>query len=209
MRGRFCSGSQALKPSVRRSVTASATRPHGRAEWARERTPDFALRGERKAEAIYEVSNSCSDFSRLCSFPHSRPKESSDPDEVARCPRFLDIPLHLPVLAQLDHRLPELQRPHSSMPSRAQTVESVTLVEGHAFPTGKTFAGQDSLPKLPVPPLEDTMKRYVKALEGLQVRSASPQDDSLRGSGGEAGKERAEACAAGHAGRGPTKSELV
>lgn len=37
--------------------------------------------------------------------------------------------------------------------------------------TGKTFAGQDELPKLPVPPLEETMKKYVKALEGLQVRS--------------------------------------
>lgn len=36
--------------------------------------------------------------------------------------------------------------------------------------TGKTFAGQDELPKLPVPPLEETMKKYVKALEGLQVR---------------------------------------
>ncbi|GAA5851677.1 hypothetical protein JCM5353_007307 [Sporobolomyces roseus] len=37
--------------------------------------------------------------------------------------------------------------------------------------TGKTFAGQDELPKLPVPPLEETMKKYVKALEGLQTPS--------------------------------------
>jgi carnitine O-acetyltransferase len=34
---------------------------------------------------------------------------------------------------------------------------------------GKTMANQDTLPHLPIPPLEDTMKRYLKALEGLQV----------------------------------------
>lgn len=33
---------------------------------------------------------------------------------------------------------------------------------------GKTFASQHKLPKLPVPPLEDTCKRYLRALEGLQ-----------------------------------------
>lgn len=34
---------------------------------------------------------------------------------------------------------------------------------------GKTMAHQDKLPHLPIPPLEDTMKRYLRALEGLQV----------------------------------------
>ncbi|BGP28109.1 carnitine O-acetyltransferase [Rhodotorula toruloides] len=67
------------------------------------------------------------------------------------------------------------------MPSRAQTVESVTLVEGHAFPTGKTFAGQDSLPRLPIPPLGDTMKRYVKALEGLQSSSEHERTKEIVG----------------------------
>lgn len=33
---------------------------------------------------------------------------------------------------------------------------------------GKTFASQDKLPKLPVPPLEETCRRYLRALEGLQ-----------------------------------------
>ncbi|KIK54537.1 hypothetical protein GYMLUDRAFT_48663 [Collybiopsis luxurians FD-317 M1] len=33
---------------------------------------------------------------------------------------------------------------------------------------GRTFASQGNLPKLPVPPLEATCKRYLKALEGLQ-----------------------------------------
>ncbi|GAA5978687.1 hypothetical protein JCM5350_002482 [Sporobolomyces pararoseus] len=37
--------------------------------------------------------------------------------------------------------------------------------------TGKTFAGQDQLPKLPIPPLEETMSKYVKALEALQTPS--------------------------------------
>ena len=31
------------------------------------------------------------------------------------------------------------------------------------------MSGQDKLPHLPIPPLADTMKRYVSALEGLQV----------------------------------------
>lgn len=35
-------------------------------------------------------------------------------------------------------------------------------------PPPGTFSAQSSLPKLPVPPLEDTCKRYLRALEGLQ-----------------------------------------
>lgn len=44
--------------------------------------------------------------------------------------------------------------------------------KGGAVSTGRgdiTLKYQSDLPKLPIPPLEDTMKRYVKALEGLQV----------------------------------------
>lgn len=33
---------------------------------------------------------------------------------------------------------------------------------------GRTFSSQDQLPKLPIPPLEDTCRRYLKALEALQ-----------------------------------------
>ena len=33
---------------------------------------------------------------------------------------------------------------------------------------GKTFAGQSQLPKLPIPPLEETCAKYLKALEALQ-----------------------------------------
>ncbi|KAG5641785.1 hypothetical protein DXG03_004189, partial [Asterophora parasitica] len=35
-------------------------------------------------------------------------------------------------------------------------------------PTNRTFAYQDKLPKLPIPKLEDTCNRYLRALEGLQ-----------------------------------------
>lgn len=35
-------------------------------------------------------------------------------------------------------------------------------------PTGRTFASQHTLPKLPVPSLDDTCKRYLTALRGLQ-----------------------------------------
>ena len=34
--------------------------------------------------------------------------------------------------------------------------------------SGRTFAFQDNLPKLPIPPLEDTCQRYLRALHCLQ-----------------------------------------
>lgn len=45
---------------------------------------------------------------------------------------------------------------------------SATTFHSTTPPPGRTFANQDKLPKLPVPPLEDTCKRYLKALRGLQ-----------------------------------------
>lgn len=48
-------------------------------------------------------------------------------------------------------------------------IDTATIAEPKSTPTNKTMAGQANLPHLPVPPLEDTMKRYLKALEGLQV----------------------------------------
>lgn len=36
-------------------------------------------------------------------------------------------------------------------------------------PTGKTFARQHELPKLPIPKLEDTCQRYLRSLTALQV----------------------------------------
>lgn len=34
---------------------------------------------------------------------------------------------------------------------------------------GRTFAKQDALPRLPIPPLADTCKRYLHALKALQT----------------------------------------
>ena len=36
---------------------------------------------------------------------------------------------------------------------------------------GRTLAWQSQLPKLPIPPLEDTCKRYLKALEAMQDKN--------------------------------------
>lgn len=38
----------------------------------------------------------------------------------------------------------------------------------HEQATSKTFQGQAQLPKLPVPDLEESCRRYLRALEGLQ-----------------------------------------
>ena len=43
----------------------------------------------------------------------------------------------------------------------------VTKFEVHP-PINRTLAFQDQLPKLPIPPLEDTCRRYLTALKGLQ-----------------------------------------
>ncbi|KAF9009662.1 acyltransferase ChoActase/COT/CPT [Cyathus striatus] len=42
------------------------------------------------------------------------------------------------------------------------------LVDNTPKPAGRTFSGQEKLPKLPIPSLEDTCKRYLRALEALQ-----------------------------------------
>ncbi|KZT04232.1 acyltransferase ChoActase/COT/CPT [Laetiporus sulphureus 93-53] len=43
----------------------------------------------------------------------------------------------------------------------------VTKFQAHP-PDGRTFSRQHELPRLPIPPLEDSCRRYLKALEGLQ-----------------------------------------
>ncbi|TFK24664.1 carnitine acetyl transferase [Coprinopsis marcescibilis] len=45
---------------------------------------------------------------------------------------------------------------------------SSTTTIATSKPTGKTFSHQDKLPKLPIPPLEETCQRYLRALEALQ-----------------------------------------
>jgi carnitine O-acetyltransferase len=55
-------------------------------------------------------------------------------------------------------------------------------------PPNRTFARQGELPKLPIPPLEETLKRYLNALVGLQdphehARTRAAVDDFLKGEG--------------------------
>ncbi|CAL1705975.1 unnamed protein product [Somion occarium] len=47
------------------------------------------------------------------------------------------------------------------------TPNPITKFEANP-PTSRTFTRQQELPKLPIPPLEETLNRYLRALEGLQ-----------------------------------------
>ena len=51
----------------------------------------------------------------------------------------------------------------------------IPKVDPTKIPGGRTFAHQDKLPKLPVPPLEETCKRYLRALEALQDETEHAQ----------------------------------
>lgn len=63
-----------------------------------------------------------------------------------------------------------------------------TMSMSHAIEQGKTMNHQSSLPKLPIPTLEETCKRYLRALEGLQdpeehARTKVAVDEFLQGDG--------------------------
>ncbi|KAN0086309.1 Choline/Carnitine o-acyltransferase domain containing protein [Tylopilus felleus] len=78
-----------------------------------------------------------------------------------------------------------------------------TKFHPHTPTPGLTFANQDALPKLPIPPLEDTCKRYLTALRGLQddeehVASTRAVQSFLQGDGS-ALQERLKQWAAGRA----------
>jgi len=57
---------------------------------------------------------------------------------------------------------PSLQ-PSISLPNA--TTSATTVVDS---PANKTFAYQDKLPKLPIPPIRDTCERYLRAVAPLQ-----------------------------------------
>ncbi|KAF8125069.1 acyltransferase ChoActase/COT/CPT [Boletus edulis] len=78
-----------------------------------------------------------------------------------------------------------------------------TRFHPHTPTPGSTFANQDALPKLPIPPLEDTCKRYLTALRGLQddeehVATTRAVQKFLEGEG-PALQERLKQWAAGRA----------
>ena len=60
--------------------------------------------------------------------------------------------------------MPSLRSPENLPKTLVKTFEL-----SHPFKDGKTWSKQDELPKLPIPKLEDTCRRYLRALEGLQV----------------------------------------
>ncbi|KAG8996479.1 hypothetical protein FRB90_012724, partial [Tulasnella sp. 427] len=77
-------------------------------------------------------------------------------------------------------RIPQPPSPPSTSDSSSQAM-ALNL-------QGKTFAGQSSIPKLPIPPLEETCNRYVRALEGLQdpaehERTKAAVQEFLKGDG--------------------------
>lgn len=67
-----------------------------------------------------------------------------------------------------DTSIDSLDHPMSA--AAPTTVINGSLVDLVKEIGGITMKGQDKLPHLPIPPLADTMQRYVRALEGLQVR---------------------------------------
>ena len=78
-----------------------------------------------------------------------------------------------------------------------------TKFHPHTPTPGSTFANQDALPKLPIPPLEDTCQRYLAALRGLQddeehAATTCAVDSFLR-EDGPALQERLKRWAAGRA----------
>lgn len=66
----------------------------------------------------------------------------------------------------------ELQYGMAPTATSTPPVSEGPRVDGPVSVGGKTMANQDKLPHLPIPPLEETMQRYLKALEGLQVSTA-------------------------------------
>jgi carnitine O-acetyltransferase len=68
-------------------------------------------------------------------------------------------------LAPIHYVLSNITRWLSALSS---TMSSPVTTFSKSPKEGQTFAYQDKLPKLPVPPLEDTCRRYLGALRALQ-----------------------------------------
>lgn len=68
------------------------------------------------------------------------------------------IPRSLPDLPNGDYKDPSTQNQKPPSPAMSETPKS----------EGVTYAGQDSLPTLPIPDLEHTCEKYLTALKPLQ-----------------------------------------
>ena len=69
----------------------------------------------------------------------------------------------------------EVRKPPRSIPQDLRDLSSeyrrmpMATPKGNSKGAGITFAGQDDLPKLPIPELSDTCERYIQALKQLQT----------------------------------------
>lgn len=98
----------------------------------------------------------------------------------------------LPTLSMLESghaSLPSSQPPSAASSSLSHIPEH-DLAPPHERKNGITFAGQEMLPKLPIPELENTCQNYLEALKPLQTNreqkdTAAAVRDFLRGEGPE------------------------
>ena len=88
----------------------------------------------------------------------------SDPTSAPK-PTGSTVPRTLP-------DIPELAQPRRNSPPRLSGDYTRVPMANYNEPRtdgGITFSGQDKLPKLPIPELEATCKRYLEALKPLQT----------------------------------------
>lgn len=98
----------------------------------------------------------------------------------------------LPTFSMLESHhasLPSSQPPSDASSSLSNMPEH-DLAPPHERKNGITFAGQEMLPKLPIPELENTCQNYLEALKPLQTNreqkdTAAAVRDFLRGEGPE------------------------
>lgn len=76
-------------------------------------------------------------------------------------------PLSSPV-AQQSNVWPIIAKVFAFLTSTTMRMLSFASAPPQSPGKGKTFASQSKLPKLPIPSLEETCKRYLKSLEALQ-----------------------------------------
>ena len=95
-------------------------------------------------------------------------------------------------LAQSQPPISDAERPSNKDAQGSFSPEQKEPLAHHGVKEkpGITFAAQDKLPKLPIPELESTLKKYQDVLRPLQTQreqqdTAAVVEDFLRGDGGE------------------------
>jgi hypothetical protein len=147
--------------------------------YLRRRPSQWGVAADRSAEAYSSPSSGPSLL--LADLPKFRtPRAGADAPDTQIGPAVGDgggsrastHPVHLPTNVSLACAM-------SQAPTTTFTADP---------PKGRTFARQGELPKLPIPPLEDTLRRYLNALVGLQdaqehSRTRAVVEEFLKGDG--------------------------